>query len=165
MTCAVTNQHVKESVLPQETYILLCFGSVPDYPEACVHTADQYQQLLLSMQATKAVKGTLNKLTPEKFERLLQQLVAVVTSAEILHTTISLVFESAVAQPTFVAMYADLCDRLSKVRHHNNVTCRPFSLLVLLFAYFYASTCMLACLFVCVRPHEVSEDCMLTVLP
>ena len=69
------------------------------------------------MQATKAVKGTLNKLTPEKFERLLQQLVDVVTSAEILHTTISLVFESAVAQPTFVAMYADLCDRLSKVCH------------------------------------------------
>lgn len=68
-----------------------------------------------TLQATKAVKGTLNKLTPEKFERLLQQLVAVVTSAEILHTTISLVFESAVAQPTFVAMYADLCDRLSKV--------------------------------------------------
>ena len=61
------------------------------------------------------MKGTLNKLTPEKFERLLQQLVDVVTSAEILHTTISLVFESAVAQPTFVAMYADLCDRLSKV--------------------------------------------------
>lgn len=73
---------------------------------------------LYHMQATKAVKGTLNKLTPEKFERLLQQLVDVVTSAEILHTTISLVFESAVAQPTFVAMYADLCDRLSKV-------CRP----------------------------------------
>ena len=73
------------------------------------------------MQATKAVKGTLNKLTPEKFERLLQQLVDVVTSAEILHTTISLVFESAVAQPTFVAMYADLCDRLSKVCH-----ARPF---------------------------------------
>lgn len=67
------------------------------------------------LQATKSVKGTLNKLTPEKFERLLQQLVDVVTSAEILHVTISLVFESAVAQPTFVAMYADLCDRLSKV--------------------------------------------------
>ena len=73
---------------------------------------------LVAMQATKAVKGTLNKLTPEKFERLLQQLVDVVTSAEILHTTISLVFESAVAQPTFVAMYADLCDRLSKVTHN-----------------------------------------------
>lgn len=72
----------------------------------------------LATQATKAVKGTLNKLTPEKFERLLQQLVDVVTSAEVLHTTISLVFESAVAQPTFVAMYADLCDRLSKVGQH-----------------------------------------------
>ena len=83
------------------------------------------------MQATKAVKGTLNKLTPEKFERLLQQLVAVVTSAEILHTTISLVFESAVAQPTFVAMYADLCDRLSKVSYAALYLCRNWQISVL----------------------------------
>lgn len=67
-------------------------------------------------QAIKAVKGILNKLTPEKFERLLEQLVDNVTDAEVLHATIRLVFENAVAQPTFVPMYAELCDRLSKAR-------------------------------------------------
>lgn len=67
-------------------------------------------------QAIKAVKGILNKLTPEKFERLLEQLVDNVSDAEVLHATIRLVFENAVAQPTFVPMYAELCDRLSKAR-------------------------------------------------
>ncbi|KAK9827674.1 hypothetical protein WJX81_006915 [Elliptochloris bilobata] len=66
-------------------------------------------------RAIKAVKGILNKLTPEKFERLLEQLVDHVSDAEVLHATIRLVFENAVAQPTFVPMYAELCDRLSKV--------------------------------------------------
>ena len=93
---------------------------------------------MIRLQATKAVKGTLNKLTPEKFERLLQQLVDVVTSAEILHITISLVFESAVAQPTFVAMYADLCDRLSKVWTHFG-----FTLYLMAFGTFAATCCEL----------------------
>eukprot|EP00884_Botryococcus_braunii_P007223 jgi/Botrbrau1/16501/Bobra.0142s0095.1 len=66
-------------------------------------------------KALKAIKGILNKLTPEKFERLLGQLVDYVGNAEILHGTITLVFENAVAQPTFVAMYSELCDNLSKV--------------------------------------------------
>ena len=62
------------------------------------------------------MKGILNKLTPEAFDKLLEQLKAQITSTEILHSAISLVFESAVAQPTFVSMYAELCVRLSKVR-------------------------------------------------
>lgn len=68
------------------------------------------------------VKGILNKLTPEKFEVLLGQLKASITNTEILHGSIALVFENAVAQPTFVKMYADLCDQLSKV------SCVPDSL-------------------------------------
>ncbi|KAF6252216.1 eukaryotic initiation factor [Scenedesmus sp. NREL 46B-D3] len=65
-------------------------------------------------RALRSVKGILNKLTPEKFERLLDQLLSVITTADILKHTISLVFENAVAQPTFCAMYADLCLSLSK---------------------------------------------------
>lgn len=65
-------------------------------------------------RAVRQVKGILNKLTPEKFDRLLGQLLEVVTTASILQQTIALVFENAVAQPTFCAMYADLCYRLSK---------------------------------------------------
>ncbi|GLC43129.1 Eukaryotic translation initiation factor 4 gamma 1 [Pleodorina starrii] len=65
-------------------------------------------------QAVRRVKGILNKLTPEKFERLLNQLLEVITTADILQKTIALVFENAVEQPTYVAMYGDLCVSLSK---------------------------------------------------
>lgn len=52
------------------------------------------------------MKGVLNKLTPEKFERLLQQLLEVITTAEFLKQTIALVFENAVEQPTFCELPA-----------------------------------------------------------
>mmetsp|Transcript_38895 Transcript_38895/g.86508 ORF Transcript_38895/g.86508 Transcript_38895/m.86508 type:complete len:781 (+) Transcript_38895:79-2421(+) len=65
-------------------------------------------------RALRQIKGILNKLTPEKFERLLQQLLVVITTADILKQTITLVFENAVEQPTYCAMYAELCLRLSK---------------------------------------------------
>ena len=73
------------------------------------------QASMVCLQAVRAVKGILNKLTPEKFDVLLGQLKGIITNTEILHSSIALLFENAVAQPTFVKMYADLCDRLSKV--------------------------------------------------
>lgn len=66
-------------------------------------------------QVLRKMKGILNKLTPEKFERLLGQLIPLITSHEILQGTIALVFENAVAQPTFVAMYANLCAELDSI--------------------------------------------------
>jgi len=65
-------------------------------------------------RALRQIKGVLNKLTPEKFDRLLNQLLEVVATADVLKHTIAMVFENAVAQPTFVAMYADLCLALSR---------------------------------------------------
>jgi hypothetical protein len=65
-------------------------------------------------RATRQVKGILNKLTPEKFERLLQQLLGVITTADVLKSTIATVFENAVEQPTYCAMYAELCQELAK---------------------------------------------------
>eukprot|EP00250_Pteridium_aquilinum_P004367 c14581_g1_i1 orf=369-2852(+) len=63
----------------------------------------------------RTVKGILNKLTPEKFEVLLDQLLnAGIDSAEILKGVISLVFDKAVLEPTFCPMYAELCVHLSK---------------------------------------------------
>jgi len=59
--------------------------------------------------ALKALTGVLNKLTPEKFDRLAEQAAALVTSAAVLRGAISLLFENAIAQPTFAATYADLC--------------------------------------------------------
>lgn len=68
-----------------------------------------------TQQVMRKMKGILNKLTPEKFERLLGQLIPLITSHEILQGTITLVFENAVAQPTFVAMYANLCAELDSI--------------------------------------------------
>ncbi|KFM25979.1 Eukaryotic translation initiation factor isoform 4G-1 [Auxenochlorella protothecoides] len=66
-------------------------------------------------QTMRTVKGILNKLTPEKFERLLGQFIPLISNYEVLQATIIQVFESAVHQPTFVAMYADLCRELDAV--------------------------------------------------
>lgn len=62
------------------------------------------------------VRGILNKLTPEKFEALLLQLESVgIDKPDILVGIIGLIFENAVAQPTFCNMYAELCLRLAKM--------------------------------------------------
>lgn len=66
------------------------------------------------MQALKVVKGILNKLTPEKFERLVGQLIEQVKSVDVLKGLIGLIFENAVEQPTFVAMYAELGQTLAE---------------------------------------------------
>lgn len=63
----------------------------------------------------RTVKGILNKLTPEKFNVLVEQLLnAGIESAEILKGVISLVFDKAVLEPTFCSMYAEMCVFLSK---------------------------------------------------
>ena len=75
------------------------------------------------LQTLKEIKGILNKLTPEKFEILSKQLIQLVTNKEVLHTTITMLFETAVAQPSFVAVYADLAASLSQVRPMPSACC------------------------------------------
>jgi hypothetical protein len=157
-------------------------GEAPKIVRAADMGREAYRpgaQVSGSDRALRQIKGILNKLTPEKFERLLEQLLQVggglarrraagraagraaaravaqlgaslgsattgrqrpgrraggrhvgpaarrpsscappapqvVTTADILQKTIAMVFENAVAQPTFCAMYADLCLRLSR---------------------------------------------------
>lgn len=63
----------------------------------------------------RAVRDVLNKLTPEKFDKLVNQMLDVgIDSPESLHTCITQVFEKAVAEPHFVGLYAELCAALSK---------------------------------------------------
>lgn len=65
-------------------------------------------------KVVRTIKGILNKLTPDKFDRLAKQaLDAGINSAPLLQRCISLVFEKAVAEPTFCPLYAKLCKRLS----------------------------------------------------
>ena len=66
-------------------------------------------------KVTRAVKSILNKITPEKFDRLMEQLLEVgITTAAALSDTISIVFDKAIWEPGFCGMYADVCLRLSK---------------------------------------------------
>ena len=58
----------------------------------------------------KVVKSLLNKLTPEKFDRLLQQLFAVgINDERTLQGVIALIYDRAITQPKFCAMYAHAC--------------------------------------------------------
>ncbi|XXQ34964.1 MI domain-containing protein [Plasmodiophora brassicae] len=62
----------------------------------------------------RQVQSILNKLTPEKFSKLVQQLVDLITdNVEHLEMVIGLVFDKAVGEYAFANMYADLCSHLS----------------------------------------------------
>lgn len=63
----------------------------------------------------KRVRGILNKLTPEKFDTLLDQIKSFnIDTAERLNGVIELVFEKAIDEPNFSVAYAQLCHKLSE---------------------------------------------------
>lgn len=63
----------------------------------------------------RKVRGILNKLTPEKFHKLSDDLLRVeLTSSVILKGVIFLIFEKALDEPKYSPMYAQLCKRLSE---------------------------------------------------
>ncbi|CAM0958712.1 unnamed protein product [Alopecurus aequalis] len=63
------------------------------------------------------VKSILDKLTPEKFNLVKNQLIqAGITRDDILEDVINVMFEKAVSEPTFCPMYAQLCSYLNKKR-------------------------------------------------
>ncbi|KAG7345792.1 MIF4G domain containing protein [Nitzschia inconspicua] len=65
--------------------------------------------------AEKKVKGILNKMTKEKFDRLSAQMAEIpITSHGILKMLIENVYEKAIDEPTFGDMYGDLCVKLSQ---------------------------------------------------
>ena len=62
----------------------------------------------------RAFQAILNKLTPESFEALLQQvLVLGLNTSELLDRAVDHVFEQALSEPTFSPVYAEFCERLS----------------------------------------------------
>lgn len=88
---------------------------------------DQFQQLLRAENRWQPKKnssedevklqkvvGMLNKLTMEKFERLTEDLLAVgINSLAVLKGVICRIFEKALAEQKFAAMYSELCVRLA----------------------------------------------------
>ena len=63
----------------------------------------------------KKIKGILNKMTKEKFDKLSAQMCEVpILSYEILAMIIKHVYEKAIFEPSFGDMYSELCLRLSQ---------------------------------------------------
>lgn len=61
------------------------------------------------------VRGILNKLTPEKFQKLSDDLLGLqLDSDKVLKGVILLIFEKALDEPKYSSMYAQLCKRLSE---------------------------------------------------
>ncbi|XP_004537439.3 eukaryotic translation initiation factor 4 gamma 2, partial [Ceratitis capitata] len=63
----------------------------------------------------RRVRGILNKLTPEKFQELSDELLKLdLNSIQILNGVILLIFDKALDEPKYSSMYAQLCKRLSQ---------------------------------------------------
>ncbi|KAJ4885041.1 Eukaryotic translation initiation factor 4G [Raphanus sativus] len=93
-------------------------GASPHTPPMQVmHKAERKNQLGTVTEEAKQrkFKGILNKLTPQNFEKLLEQFKSVnIDKAATLVGVVSQIFDKALMEPTFVEMYADLCFHLSE---------------------------------------------------
>ncbi|KAL3146717.1 hypothetical protein ABBQ38_014704 [Trebouxia sp. C0009 RCD-2024] len=66
------------------------------------------------MKKQKAIKGFLNKITPEKFDKILADILAVGYETEETESgLIDQVYDKALTETTFCEMYADLCFQLN----------------------------------------------------
>merc|ERR1740122_47667 len=64
----------------------------------------------------RRVRGILNKITPEKFEKLIADILNIIGhgSPTIFKGVILLIFEKALDEPKYSSMYAQLCKRLNE---------------------------------------------------
>uniref|UniRef100_A0A7N0UI88 Eukaryotic translation initiation factor 4G n=1 Tax=Kalanchoe fedtschenkoi TaxID=63787 RepID=A0A7N0UI88_KALFE len=90
----------------------------PQTPSQLMHKAEKkYEvgQVADEEQAKqRRLKAILNKLTPQNFEKLFEQVKEVnIDSAVTLTGVISQIFDKALMEPTFCEMYADFCYHLS----------------------------------------------------
>ncbi|XP_073976483.1 eukaryotic translation initiation factor 4G1 isoform X19 [Rhodnius prolixus] len=75
---------------------------------------DKSDEELKTEKLLKSVRGILNKLTPQKFETLLNHVLALpIDTNDRLTKVVHLVFSKAVDEPSFSKEYAELCRRLS----------------------------------------------------
>ncbi|CAL0324354.1 unnamed protein product [Lupinus luteus] len=92
--------------------------STPQTPLQMMHKAENKYEVGKIPDAEQAkqrqLKAILNKLTPQNFERLFEQVKAVnIDNAVTLTGVISQIFEKALMEPTFCEMYANFCSHLA----------------------------------------------------
>jgi hypothetical protein len=85
-------------------------------PSALMKTAESSESEAKSDDLLKQFRSILNKLTPENFSTLIQNLKQLtIDTVDRLDGCISLVFEKAINEPNFSASYAQLCKEVSIV--------------------------------------------------
>ncbi|KAK7395545.1 hypothetical protein VNO78_16107 [Psophocarpus tetragonolobus] len=92
--------------------------SPPQTPLQMMHKAEKKYEVgkVSSEEEAKQrqLKGILNKLTPQNFEKLFEQVKAVnIDNVVTLNGVISQIFEKALVEPTFCEMYANFCLHLA----------------------------------------------------
>lgn len=90
----------------------------PQTPLQVMHRADRKYEVGKITDEEEAkqrqLKGILNKLTPQNFEKLFEQVKQVnIDNAVTLAGVISQIFDKALMEPTFCEMYANFCYRLA----------------------------------------------------
>ncbi|KAJ0254867.1 Eukaryotic translation initiation factor 4G [Hirschfeldia incana] len=90
----------------------------PHTPMQVMHRAERKYQVGTVTDEEQAkqrqLKGILNKLTPQNFEKLFEQVKGVnIDNVVTLTGVISQIFDKALMEPTFCEMYADFCVHLS----------------------------------------------------
>ncbi|KAK4269854.1 hypothetical protein QN277_022959 [Acacia crassicarpa] len=90
----------------------------PQTPLQMMHKAEKKYEVGKVTDEEQAkqrqLKAILNKLTPQNFERLFEQVKAVnIDNAVTLTGVISQIFEKALMEPTFCEMYANFCSHLA----------------------------------------------------
>ncbi|KAJ6675619.1 EUKARYOTIC TRANSLATION INITIATION FACTOR 4 GAMMA [Salix viminalis] len=90
----------------------------PYTPLQTMHKAERKYEVgkVTDEEAAKQrqLKGILNKLTPQNFEKLFEQVKAVnIDNVVTLNGVISQIFDKALMEPTFCEMYADFCFHLA----------------------------------------------------
>ncbi|XP_038881666.1 eukaryotic translation initiation factor 4G-like isoform X2 [Benincasa hispida] len=90
----------------------------PPTPSQVMHRAEKKYEVgkAADQEETKQrqLKAILNKLTPQNFEKLFEQVKAVnIDSSKTLSGVISQIFDKALMEPTFCEMYANFCLHLA----------------------------------------------------
>lgn len=70
-----------------------------------------------TQELNKKFRGILNKLTPQKFDTLLEKVKTLeINNQKRLEGVIDLVFEKAIEEPNFSEAYAAMCNKLSMLK-------------------------------------------------
>lgn len=75
------------------------------------------EEELKTQELYKTFRGILNKLTPQKFDTLLDKIKSLeINNQKRLEGVIDLIFEKAIDEPNFSEAYAAMCNRLSQLK-------------------------------------------------